>query len=197
MSLNELVSVDYKPWLNVRSNNVIIDGDLKSRGALQGYILGYGGNGNVSFTPPINIVDLSVDAFGLVPIQNANDGKLDFELGPVTENNFSLNASQNIVCENAGIYMLLFKFTEAGNPSSINNRPNPFLEINSEGQQTLSLRVCIPNSTFSSYSGYNMTGIFSLNVNDVLSIYLDVVPTGTINMMDEYFASNLILVKIA
>jgi len=199
MSLNELVSDDYKPWLNVRANNVIIDGDLSVRNSFEGYVLGYGFDGNVSFGPQLNIVNLDMDAFALVPVQNVADNtKLNFALGPIPENNFTLNPQNNLRCMVSGVYILIFKFVEAQNSSTIGFRPNPYLRLNNVNQSTLSLRVPLCTQTFSSYSGSQMSSIFTVTANDVLSIqFATQPPSGTSNMMNEYFASNLILVKIA
>lgn len=198
MSLNELVSVDSKSWLNVRANNVIIDGDLVNRSGSENYILGYGANGNVSFSPQLKIVNIDMDAFGIVPVQNVSDNtKLNFEAGPIASNNFSINGSLNIVCNTAGTYILILKFVEAQKTTTSSYRPNPYLKINGVSESSLSLRIPLCTEPFSSYSGSQMSSIFTLALNDELLIqFATQPPSGTASMMNESFASNLILIKI-
>ena len=199
MSLNELVSTDYKPWLDIQANNVIIDGDLSVRNSQPNYILGYGPLGNVSFSPQLRIVNLSIDTFGIVPLQNATDTKLDFEAGPLPSTNFTINGNDDLVCGTAGTYLLICKFVEAGNSGTSTSRPNPYLQINNVSQNSFSIRTPFAIQPFSDYSGMETTSIYTLAVNDVLKLQLAIQPSGsgTINMMNQSFASNMTLIKIA
>ena len=195
MSLNELVSTDYKPWLNVRANNVNIDGDLFVRSGAEGYVLGYGAGGKVSFTPQNRVVNLSADKFGLVPVQNAGPGKLDFQLGEFVETNFVIDLNDNLKCLNAGVYLVTLKFAEAAGTATA--RPNPYLQINGVNQNLMNVKIPLCTQQFSSNSGIQVTTIFSLNVDDELIVQLDIQPSGTINMMNSLLASYVSLVKIA
>ncbi len=196
MSLNQLVLNDTKPWLNVQANNLIIDGDLIASQGQPNFVLGYLGENRVSFSPQLKSVNLSFDSFGLIPLQNVGDVKLDFELGPTTPVNFQIDVNQNLKCQNAGVYLLIFKFVQDAttNPT---NRPNPYLEINAVAESRLSLRLPYATTSFSQYCGGQMSSIFQLNVADELSIQLANQPSGTISMVNESFASNLLIIKVA
>lgn len=197
MSLNELVSTDHKLWLNVRANNVTIGGNLTNSTGLQNYVLGYGADLNVTFSPQLKIKNLSVDTFGIIPQQNVSDGLLTFEAGPLPSDNFTIFSPTELKCLNAGTYLVILKFVEALNTVSVNARPNPFLSINGIPQSGLSLRTPLCSTSFPSYSGGQISNVFAIPASASLNLNLAVQPSGTINMMNESFASNLIIIKIA
>lgn len=196
MSLNELVLNDLKPWLNIRANNLDIDGDIIVKGGQANYILGYNQDGHATFSPQRRIVNLGLDGFGVIPLQNVGDGTLDFELGPIAENNFEIDLNKNLKCLNGGVYLFLLKFIEGQTPSGSSARPNPYISVNNLQTGVMSLRMPICTAQIPNHSGCQMSAIFLLNPDDEIVLNLAVQPSGTINMMNEYFGSNLIIIKI-
>jgi hypothetical protein len=197
MSLNELVLNDLKPWLNIQANNLTIDGNLSVRGAQQNYILGYNRDGHATFSPQRRIVNLDLDGFGVIPLQNVGEGTLDFELGPIPENNFEIDINKNLKCLNGGVYILILKFIEGQTNAGVESRPNPYISVNNSQTGTMSLRLPLCTSQIPNHSGSQMTALFLLNPDDEIVLNLAIQPSGTINMMNEYFGSNLLLIKIA
>lgn len=198
MSLNELVLNDLKPWLNIQANNLTIDGDLSVRGGQENYILGYNQDGHATFSPQRRIVNLGLDGFGVIPLQNVGEGTLDFQLGPIPENNFVIDINKNLKCLNGGVYILLLKFLEGQTASGSTIRPNPYISVNGGNTGTMSLRMPLSTSQIPNSTGSQMTAIFQFIPNDEITLNLAIQPggAGTINMMNQYFASNLLLIKI-
>ena len=197
MSLNEIVSPEYKPWLNVRANNLVIDNNLTARGGQENFILGYDGDGHATFSPQRNIINLSIDAFSVIPINSVGAGLLNFQNGPIPENHFTVNANNDIVCDTAGVYLFILKFLEGQTQPPITVRPNPYIKINNGQTGLVNLRIPLCTTTIPNHAGCQMTSIVTLSVNDLIQLQLGIQPTsGTINMMNEYFASNVKIIKI-
>lgn len=195
MSLNEIIDTNVKPWLNIQADNLIIDGNLTSNSSSPGDVLGIGASGNVGFGELLNIVDLDVDAFGVIPIINASTTKLNFEQSIVTPNNFNVDSNNDLVCITNGAYLVVFKFLQ-GTQSPPIGTANPQFKINGVLQQLLNLPMPYATTTISDYCGYCVTNILSLAAGNVVSVQLQV-SYGTINMMNESFASNIVLIKVA
>ncbi len=198
MSLNELVLNDLKSWLNIQANNLTIDGDLSVRNGQENYVLGYNEDGHATFSPQRRIVNLAVDGFGIIPIQNVGEGTLDFEEGPIPENNFEVDINKDLKCLTVGVYLFLLKFLEGTTPAGSTVRPNPYITVNGSQSGTMSLRIPLCTGQIPNDSGSQMSAIYQLTTGDAIVLNLAIQPggSGTINMMNQYFASNLMIIKI-
>lgn len=196
MSLNQLTLVNTKPWLNVRANNLKIDGNLSVQAGTPEYALAYHGPNDVRFSPLDNIQLIGSDEFYIQPVTNSSPSRLLFSNGVLSSNNFELDIDNNLKCLSSGYYLILTKVVEASGSNT--SRPRPILAINNVERINSGMHIplCTPQP-FQTYSGLQSFNIYQLVADDIIKLNLAIQPAGTISLMNNASASNIILVKMS
>lgn len=195
MSLNELVNRQPKSWLNIKCNNVEIDGSLSVTEGIPGSTLTYFGPDDVRFSL-LSVFNINnTDYFNIVPVFGFTGGILDMVSSGYPVHNFTLTTPDTLTCTVGGIYLVFLKVTLSSGPYT--SRINPYLSINSVDNSASSIRTPLTFNSVGVYSGLQAASLQNFSIGDTININAAVQPAGTVNMMNTPYASDIILIKIA
>ncbi len=195
MSLNELISIQPKKWLNIEANNVVIDGELSVTAGVRDSVLNYTANGEVKFTPLKVFNEIECDYYNMVPVSGVVSGILNLVSSGYPIYNFTLSGGNTLTCNTAGVYLIIMKLVQ--DDGTYTSRPNPFLGINSVDNSASSIRIPLSRTGISNFSGYQTASMHSLIIGDQIVVNIATQPTGGFDMENTGTASNILLVKIA
>lgn len=195
MSLNELTLVQPKPWLNIKANNLVIDGELSVLGGVPGSVLNYSSEDEVKFSPLKIINEIEHDFFDITPQNPITDGLLQMTATSFTPTNFTLNSPTELECTKTGVYFIFIKYAQA--TGQYTSRPNPYLSINGTPISSTSIRIPLATGIITASSGYQTGTILSLSAGNLLNINLATQPTGNVSMANITGISNIFLLNIA